>query len=72
HPYDFDTDEPFDVLPEASVLPSRILHARRGGAFERVARVLDAGGGPGAPLAERAAALEGAALPVVDHHGTAA
>lgn len=50
HPYDFDTEEPFERLPEASYLTSRILHARRGATYDRVARVLRAGGVAGPPL----------------------
>lgn len=57
HPYDFDTEEDFDVLPEASVLTSRILYHRRGDAFRRVSRVLAAGGGAGDPLAVIAARM---------------
>jgi polysaccharide deacetylase family protein (PEP-CTERM system associated) len=67
HPYDFDTEEDFDVLPQASVLTSRILHHRRGDTFRRVAGVLDAGGGAGEPLgviAERLATET--SLPVLD------
>lgn len=67
HPYDFDTEEDFDVLPQAGVLTSRILHHRRGGTFGRVARVLDAGGGAGEPLGTIAARLASdPALPVLD------
>ncbi|PTL59907.1 polysaccharide deacetylase family protein [Paraconexibacter algicola] len=52
HPYDFDPEEPFDILPEASWLTSRLLHLRRGGTFDRVERLLRECI-PGAPLRER-------------------
>ena len=56
HPYDFDPDEPFVVMPETTWLTSRILHARRRHTFDRVSALLDRfGAAP--PLAEVAAAV---------------
>jgi peptidoglycan-N-acetylglucosamine deacetylase len=66
HPYDLDPDEPFSVMPHASWLVSRILHARRRGTLERVEQLVAAAGGFGPPLGEVAASLSGRdALPVV-------
>jgi polysaccharide deacetylase family protein (PEP-CTERM system associated) len=63
HPYDFDTEEPFEVLPHAGYVTSRIVHHRRGGTLKRVDRVIAAGGGFGPPLEELAGALPLDALP---------
>jgi polysaccharide deacetylase family protein (PEP-CTERM system associated) len=66
HPYDLDPDEPFFVLPHASWLVSRILHARRGATLERVERLTRDAGGFGPPLGEVAArAAEDDALRVM-------
>ncbi len=52
HPYDFDPDEPFAVMPHTGWLTSRILHYRRRGTFGRVERLLDrCGAAP--PLRDR-------------------
>jgi polysaccharide deacetylase family protein (PEP-CTERM system associated) len=51
HPYDFDAEEPFTVMPHAGWLTSRILHLRRGRSFERIATLLTRQGA-GAPLGE--------------------
>ncbi len=65
HPYDLDPDEPFFVLPHAGWLTSRIVHTRRGATLPRIERLLSAAGGAAAPLGERLADLQTAALPVV-------
>lgn len=59
HPYDFDADEGFCVMPSAGWLTSRLLHLRRRGSLARYGAVLDAGGGAGPPLRELAAAVRG-------------
>lgn len=40
HPYDFDPDEPFFVMPDTNYLVSRLLFMRRRKTFDKVARVL--------------------------------
>jgi len=65
HPYDFDPDEPFFVLPYAGWLTSRLLHMRRGATLARIERLLDAAGGAAAPLAERLAEVRLEPPPVV-------
>ncbi len=56
HPYDLDTGERFFVLPNAGWLTSRIVHARRRGALDRLRAMLDAAGGIGPPLGQIAVA----------------
>jgi polysaccharide deacetylase family protein (PEP-CTERM system associated) len=53
HPYDFDPDEPFRVLPHLGWAKSRLLWANRRNMLGKVGRVL--GGGCGEPLGVRAA-----------------
>jgi polysaccharide deacetylase family protein (PEP-CTERM system associated) len=60
HPYDFDYEEPFHVLPWAGWLTSRIVLSRRRETLARVRIVIEAAGGPGPPLAEIAACAAGA------------
>lgn len=55
HPYDFDPDEPFWVVPEAGRVGSRLLWYGRRRAFDRIAALLE--GRSGGPLSVRAAAL---------------
>ena len=55
HPYDFDADEPFWVVPEAGRLGSRLLWYNRRHMFAKVAAAL--GNRPAPPLGERIAAL---------------
>ena len=51
HPYDFDPDEPFWVVPEAGRLGSRLLWYNRRHTFTKIDAVLrERAGGP---LAER-------------------
>ena len=58
HPYDFDPEEPFGVMPEATWLTSRIVHARRRHTFDRVQTLLQRlGAAP--PLGELAPAVGG-------------
>jgi polysaccharide deacetylase family protein (PEP-CTERM system associated) len=59
HPYDFDPDEPYWVVPEAGKLGSRLLWRNRRRALARVERVLRGRVGP--PLAEVAASLASSA-----------
>ena len=59
HPYDFDPDEPFWVVPEAGKLGSRLLWQNRRRALARVERVLRGRVGP--PLVEVAASLASSA-----------
>ncbi len=40
HPYDFDSAEPFEVMPHAGWLTSRILHYRRASTFARIGTLL--------------------------------
>jgi peptidoglycan-N-acetylglucosamine deacetylase len=56
HPYDFDPDEPFVVMPETNWLTSRILHTRRRHTFDRVGTLLDRLGAA-LPLAEVASSV---------------
>jgi polysaccharide deacetylase family protein (PEP-CTERM system associated) len=51
HPYDFDPDEPFWVVPEAGAVGSRLLWYNRRRTFAKVDALLR--GRVGAPLAER-------------------
>jgi polysaccharide deacetylase family protein (PEP-CTERM system associated) len=51
HPYDFDPDEPFWVVPDAGRLGSRLLWYNRRRTFAKVERVLHGRAGP--PLGER-------------------
>ncbi len=51
HPYDFDPDEEFWVVPEAGRLGSRLLWYRRSRTFAKVEAILRGRAGP--PLAER-------------------
>jgi polysaccharide deacetylase family protein (PEP-CTERM system associated) len=62
HPYDFDAGEEYWVVPDAGRLGSRLLWLNRARLFDRVDRLLR--DGAGAPLRERAAALDG--LPTFD------
>ncbi len=55
HPYDFDPDEPFWVVPDAGQLGSRLLWYNRRRTFTKVDALLRGGGGP--PLDERVATL---------------
>ena len=55
HPYDFDPDEPFWVVPEAGRLGSRLLWYNRRRTFARIEAALRGRAGP--PLAERLAEL---------------
>jgi polysaccharide deacetylase family protein (PEP-CTERM system associated) len=55
HPYDFDPDEPYWVVPEAGRIGSRLLWYGRRRAFARVRSLL--AGRAGGPLGLRAAAL---------------
>lgn len=66
HPYDFDADEPFWVVPEAGALASRLLWYNRRRTFAKVDALLR--DHAGAPLAERVAALH--ALPVFEPTAT--
>ena len=54
HPYDFDADEPFWVVPEAGRVGSRLLWYNRRRMFTKVDAVLRSR--PGPPLCERVAA----------------
>jgi hypothetical protein len=65
HPYDFDADEPFWVVPEAGALGSRLLWYNRRRTFAKVDALLRGHAGP--PLAERVAAL--ADLPTIEPRG---
>jgi len=68
HPYDFDTEEDFDILPHASMLTSRILYHRRAKAFRRIGMLLDTGvGDPLGLVATRLA--HDADLPVINASG---
>jgi polysaccharide deacetylase family protein (PEP-CTERM system associated) len=51
HPYDFDADEPFWVVPEAGAVGSRLLWYNRRRTFAKVDALLRGRAGP--PLAER-------------------
>ncbi|HXY92581.1 MAG TPA: polysaccharide deacetylase family protein [Acidimicrobiia bacterium] len=62
HPYDFDPDEPFWVVPEAGRLGSRLLWYNRRRTFAKVDALLR--GRAGTPLAERVTAL--GPLPTVE------
>jgi polysaccharide deacetylase family protein (PEP-CTERM system associated) len=53
HPYDFDAEEPYWVVPEAGRLGSRLLWYNRRHAFRKIDALLR--GGAAAPLAERVA-----------------
>jgi polysaccharide deacetylase family protein (PEP-CTERM system associated) len=55
HPYDFDPDEPYWVVPEAGRLGSRLLWYNRRRTFDKIDALLRDGAAP--PLAERVAAL---------------
>ena len=55
HPYDFDVEEAFSVLPDASWFESRLLFSRRKVMFSRVDRALRLGSGP--TLGERVESL---------------
>jgi peptidoglycan-N-acetylglucosamine deacetylase len=55
HPYDFDPDEPYWVVPEAGKVGSRLLWYNRRRSFHKVDALLR--GGAAAPLAERIAEL---------------
>ena len=61
HPYDFDPDEPFWVVPEVGRLGSRLLWYNRRRTFAKVEALLARR--RGAPLGERIAVLESAGLP---------
>ena len=50
HPYDFDTEEPFWVVPGTGRLGSRLLWIGRGTMFDKLARLFADGAGP--PLRE--------------------
>lgn len=63
HPYDFDANAPFEVLPHAGWLTSRIVQMRRGSAFARLRTVIEAGG-TAPPLGERTRALAERELPI--------
>ena len=65
HPYDFDAAEPFFVPPYMGYVTARILHARRGKTFERIADAMEAAGGPGPTLWEVVQDLHRGRLPVV-------
>jgi polysaccharide deacetylase family protein (PEP-CTERM system associated) len=67
HPYDFDVEEPFTVLPDTSWLESRLLFARRKVMFARVDRALRLGSAP--TLGERVQALVDEALPTFSPSG---
>ena len=56
HPYDFDPDEPFNPRGDVGRLGNRLLWLNRSRMAARVARVL--AGRAGAPLRERAAAVD--------------
>jgi polysaccharide deacetylase family protein (PEP-CTERM system associated) len=62
HPYDFDAEEPFWVVPEAGKLGSRLLWYNRRRTFTKIDALLR--GRPGPPLAERVVTL--GALPTVE------
>jgi polysaccharide deacetylase family protein (PEP-CTERM system associated) len=55
HPYDFDADEPYWVVPEVGALGSRLLWYNRRRTFAKVDALLAGRAGP--PLAERVRAL---------------
>ena len=55
HPYDFDPDEPYWVVPDAGRLGSRLLWLNRRRMQGKVEQLLRDGAGP--PLRERAAVL---------------
>jgi peptidoglycan-N-acetylglucosamine deacetylase len=55
HPYDFDTEEPFRVLPEAGRIGSRLIWHNRHRMFDKLDRLLRFRVGP--PLVERLATL---------------
>jgi polysaccharide deacetylase family protein (PEP-CTERM system associated) len=55
HPYDFDAEEPFWVVPEAGKLGSRLLWYNRRRTFRKIDALLRAGAA--APLAERVPGL---------------
>jgi peptidoglycan-N-acetylglucosamine deacetylase len=63
HPYDFDPDEPFFVMPHAGWLTSRILHTRRGATLTRLETVLATAGGAAPTLGEIADELDSRELP---------
>jgi polysaccharide deacetylase family protein (PEP-CTERM system associated) len=56
HPYDFDTTEPFWVVPEVGRLGSRLLWYNRSHAFDKIEALLADGAAP--PLGERIDSLE--------------
>jgi polysaccharide deacetylase family protein (PEP-CTERM system associated) len=56
HPYDFDTTEPFWVVPEVGRLGSRLLWYNRDRAFAKIDALLAGGAAP--PLGERIGTLE--------------
>jgi hypothetical protein len=62
HPYDFDPDEPYWVVPEAGRLGSRLLWYNRRRTFTKIDALLRDGAAP--PLAERVATL--GALPTCE------
>lgn len=63
HPYDFDPEEPFWVVPDAGPWGSRLLWLNRRKEFSKVRRLFDRDVGP--PLLDRARRLA-PDLPVVD------
>lgn len=56
HPYDFDPDEPFFVVPEAGAFGSRLLWYNRRRTFAKLRAVLHHRGAP--PLRDRLSSLE--------------
>lgn len=62
HPYDFDPDEPFWVVPDAGPAGSRLLWRHREAMWPRVAALLRTGAA--GSLGDRVAALDRGTLPV--------
>jgi polysaccharide deacetylase family protein (PEP-CTERM system associated) len=54
HPYDLDPEEPFEVLPHAGYMTSRLVHHHRRGTMDRMNRIAKLAGGLGSPLMELA------------------
>jgi len=62
HPYDFDPDEPFWVVPDAGPMGSRLLWYNRRRTFAKVERILH--GRAGRPLGERLDEVPATPLPL--------
>jgi polysaccharide deacetylase family protein (PEP-CTERM system associated) len=62
HPYDFDPDEPFWVVPDAGPLGSRLLWYNRRRMFAKIERIVRTN--PGRPLRDRLDEVDGLPSPL--------